>query len=245
MTWGTLSPCAQPSIRAGTGFTERRWCAGGSSANSCCRTCCQVMQLTEGSSQTLPIVDRHFSVDIPSTARHTNSMTLSCGERSMHFISWSPPTLRRLGRFWRSLPPTRTIAPSGCYMKDSERRGHDTQTGLRPCCSKAITGSSAGMQRIRSGPRDCSSRPLRRTYRPNHSWLSKALVMDLRPSWQRTVGWASFTLLSGMDEERLSTTARRRLGELRRRFNMEQPPAPVGVQSRFVGPPIPPRRLVT
>ena len=51
---------------------------------------------------------------------------------------------------------------------------------------------------------------------------------------------ALFTLLSGMGEERLSTTARRRLGELRRRFNMEQPPAPVGFQSIFVGPPIPP-----
>ena len=64
--------------------------------------------------------------------------------------------------------------------------------------------------------------------------------MDLRPSWQRTVGWASFTLLSGMDEDRLSEAARRRLGELRRRFNMEQPPAPIGVQSGFIGPPIPP-----
>jgi hypothetical protein len=60
-------------------------------------------------------------------------------------------------------------------------------------------------------------------------------VIDLRPSWQTTVGWASFTLLSGMAESRLSKTGRQQLGELRRRFKMEQPPAP-GARGGYVRP---------
>ena len=55
--------------------------------------------------------------------------------------------------------------------------------------------------------------------------------MDLRPSWQTTVGWASFTLLSGMAEDRLSEAGRQRLGELRRRFDMEQPPSPAAARA--------------
>jgi hypothetical protein len=62
-------------------------------------------------------------------------------------------------------------------------------------------------------------------------------VIDLRPTWQTTVGWASFTLLSGMAEERLSEAGRQQLGELRQRFNMEQPPIP-GAHGGYVRPPI-------
>ena len=64
-------------------------------------------------------------------------------------------------------------------------------------------------------------------------------VIDLRPSWQTTVGWASFTLLSGMAESKLSQTGRQQLGELRRRFKMEQPPVP-GPRGGCVRAPIPP-----
>jgi hypothetical protein len=62
--------------------------------------------------------------------------------------------------------------------------------------------------------------------------------MDLRPSWQTTVGWASFSLLSGMAENRLSKAGRRRLGELRRRFDMEQPPSPTNARVVSAQPPI-------
>ena len=64
-------------------------------------------------------------------------------------------------------------------------------------------------------------------------------VIDLRPSWQTTVGWASFTLLSGMAESKLSQTGRQQLGELRRRFKMEQLPVP-GPRGGCVRAPIPP-----
>ena len=56
----------------------------------------------------------------------------------------------------------------------------------------------------------------------------EAAILAYSPSWESrdSAGWSSFTLLSGMDEARLSADGKRRLGELRRRFNMDQPPQP-------------------
>lgn len=65
-------------------------------------------------------------------------------------------------------------------------------------------------------------------------------VMEFRPSWDsRPPGRVSFALLSAMDDARLSDAGRRRLGELRRLFNEEQPPAPVSFTGGFMGSPIP------
>lgn len=65
-------------------------------------------------------------------------------------------------------------------------------------------------------------------------------VIEFRPSWDsRPPGRVSFALLSAMDEARLSDAGRRRLGELRRLFNEEQPSAPVSITGGFMGSPIP------
>jgi hypothetical protein len=67
-------------------------------------------------------------------------------------------------------------------------------------------------------------------------------ILDARPPGHdaRFAAWVSFTLLSGMPEDRLSAAARRRLGELRRQFNVDQPREPVGIHGGFVRSPIPP-----
>ncbi|ABP54450.1 ATP-binding protein [Salinispora tropica] len=73
-------------------------------------------------------------------------------------------------------------------------------------------------------------------------WFSRLeqAVMGFRPSWDsRPSGRVSFSFLSAMDEGRLSDTGRRRLGELRRLFNEEQPSAPVSFTGGFMGSPIP------
>lgn len=69
----------------------------------------------------------------------------------------------------------------------------------------------------------------------------EAIIMNLRPQWESRegAGRTSFELLSGMDEARLSESASRRLGELRRKFHIDQPPAPTGITGGFIGPPIP------
>jgi hypothetical protein len=66
-------------------------------------------------------------------------------------------------------------------------------------------------------------------------------VMEYRPSWERpaSAGFASYTLLSGMVEGKLSEAATKRLGELRQRFDSDQPPRPLSAQGGFVRSPIP------
>jgi hypothetical protein len=56
---------------------------------------------------------------------------------------------------------------------------------------------------------------------------------------RQNAGASSFTLLSGMVEGRLSKAGRRRLGELRRRFNIEQPAAPTDLVGGLIRSPIP------
>ncbi len=70
--------------------------------------------------------------------------------------------------------------------------------------------------------------------------LEQALI-DYRPDHEgsRAHGYSSFTLLSGLPEDRLSERGRRTLGELRRKFESEEPPQPMGIRVGTVGPPIP------
>lgn len=69
----------------------------------------------------------------------------------------------------------------------------------------------------------------------------EAAVRDLRFPWEkRQPGWYAFNLLTALEEDRLSTVGRRRLGELRRAIGMEQPPESEGMRSGFIESPIAP-----
>lgn len=64
-------------------------------------------------------------------------------------------------------------------------------------------------------------------------------ILQLRVPWEgRPAGWCMFNLLAALQESRLSEPGRRRLGELRRLFNTDQPPARPVLQGGFIGPPI-------
>ncbi len=76
----------------------------------------------------------------------------------------------------------------------------------------------------------------------DHFASLEAAILAYAPSWESrdSAGWSSFTLLSAMDETRLSADGKRRLGELRRRFNMDQPPQPGPTMlGGFIKSPIP------
>jgi hypothetical protein len=76
----------------------------------------------------------------------------------------------------------------------------------------------------------------------DHFVRLEAAIMDYAPSWESRdhAGWASFILLSAMAEDRLSRAGQRRLGELRRRFNTDQPALPTPTMlGGFVKSPIP------
>jgi hypothetical protein len=74
--------------------------------------------------------------------------------------------------------------------------------------------------------------------------LERALLEYATP-WERSAdghqsrGYSQFVLLSGIDPEFLSNEARRRLGELQRKFEREQPSPPRGIIGGVVGSPIP------
>ncbi|WP_244930362.1 hypothetical protein [Nocardioides sp. W7] len=67
-------------------------------------------------------------------------------------------------------------------------------------------------------------------------------VRDLKDRYEsrRSGGRAAFTFLSALDESRLSADGTRRLGEYRRKFGANEPPAPTGIRGGFIGSPIAP-----
>jgi hypothetical protein len=68
----------------------------------------------------------------------------------------------------------------------------------------------------------------------------EAMIVGFAPEWEkRGRGYSSFTLLTGLEEDRLSAHSKRRLGELRRLFDQEQPREPMGIRVQTVGSPIP------
>jgi hypothetical protein len=77
----------------------------------------------------------------------------------------------------------------------------------------------------------------------------EAALIELAPEWEGrdSRGYSSFTLLTALSEERLSEQGKRRLGELRRKFEREEPHKPMGIRVGWVGSPIPPdsARLMT
>ncbi|MGW0491990.1 caspase, EACC1-associated type [Streptomyces olivaceus] len=79
------------------------------------------------------------------------------------------------------------------------------------------------------------------SFMPNDAFSSaEERILSVRFPWgdARATDRRRFTLLSAMQEDRLSEKGRRRLNELRRRFGAEKPDAPRGIVGGFIGPPI-------
>lgn len=104
-----------------------------------------------------------------------------------------------------------------------------------------------GVHRFMSGYSSNSVWTARQVLQATSSFISEesfqrleGAILDLRFPWEkRRPGLYSFNLLSAMDEARLSEMGRRRLGELRRALEMDQPPEPEGVTGGLIAPPIP------
>ncbi len=68
----------------------------------------------------------------------------------------------------------------------------------------------------------------------------EAMLLTFAPDWEdrpEARGYSSFALLSALPWSRLSPDGRRRLGELRRKFDRDEPPEPMGI---VVGPVVSP-----
>jgi hypothetical protein len=104
---------------------------------------------------------------------------------------------------------------------------HEATRELVSVC--ADRGTEEERRRIEVAILQYESRPPRRPFRPRKPFT---LVW---PTWR----YGQFSLLSAIEEELLSSAAKRRLGELRRRFGMDEPPPPEPIEAHFVGSPVP------
>jgi hypothetical protein len=201
----------------------------------------KVMALTEDDPQTLPIADRQFSRRLPNNGPffELDDALLSAAVTAIRALVEHDPLAAQ--------PVLEQLAADP----------HDSAQwllyeGLRAAGERYAAWAAMvlleGTQRLVSGyPENpvWTTRELLQSITPYPSGevlaqLEQA-VMEYRPSWERpaSAGFASYTLLSGMAEDRLSEAARKRLGELRRRFDSDQPPTPLSMQGGFVRSPIP------
>ena len=201
----------------------------------------KVMALTEDDPQTLPIADRQFSRRLPNHGPFSelDDALLSAAVTAIRTLIEHDPSAAQ--------PVLEQLAADP----------HDSAQwllyeGMRAAGERYAPWAASllleGPHRLVSG------------YPENPVWTTRELLqsitpylsgeelvqleqaaMEYRPSWERPAfaGFASFSLLSGLAEDRLSEAARKRLGELRRRFDSDQPSRPLTMQGGFVRSPIP------
>jgi hypothetical protein len=201
----------------------------------------RVMSLTESNPAQRPVADRHFSHRLPDAgpARDLDDALLHGAAAALRSLVMQEPD---------------AIQP---LLEELARDPHDSAQWLLYEALRAAGERYAdwaaellleGEHRFHSGYLSDShwtTRQLLEATTPHmsveHLRSLETAVMAFRPSYEsrQGAGRTSFELLSGMDETRLSDAAKRRLGELRRKFNTDQPSAPTGVTGGFIGPPIP------
>ncbi|MFD3338878.1 NACHT domain-containing protein [Streptomyces anthocyanicus] len=200
----------------------------------------RVMETTAYESEERPTQDRHFSHRYPDLNAHELEEAVLAGMAS---------AIRSLVRQGSELtrPILETLASSPFEAAqwllyegmrvDGERYAQWATDLMLEGVHRFMSGySSNGVwtarQLIQATSSFCSEQSFR---------ALEASILALRFPWEgRRPGWYMFNLLSGMDEERLSDVAKRRLGELRRLWDVEQPPAPEGVTGGGIASPIPP-----
>lgn len=201
----------------------------------------QVMSLTEGDTSRRPVTDRQFSF------RYQNPGPLAdLGDMLLHGAA---SALREL-----AVQDPEAIRP---MVEQLARDQHDSAQwllyeALRSAGDRYADWAAEllleGDHRFYSGYSSSmlwTARQLVETATPHMSEeLLRRLetaILEAHPEWEdrQRAGYTSFALLSAMPEERLSEAGRRRLGELRRRFGEDQPPAPRDITGGTVSSPIP------
>ena len=114
------------------------------------------------------------------------------------------------------------------------------QIGRRESCCKGSTVSRAATTAADIGRRGNPLEAIGADVGDEFFAQLEAMLLSFAPAWEeKWRGISSFNLLSALPEARLSTDGRKRLGELRRNFEQEQPTEPMGITVGTVGSPIP------
>jgi hypothetical protein len=185
--------------------------------------------------------DRHFSVRYPSAGqdeRDLDDVLLAASVRALEELARTAPGLAE--------PILKSLA--GDPHEASQYLLYRALTAAGPAfaewaCRLLLEGD---------GRLDCG-------YASDSNWVARELVVAIAPhldsgqhqrledvfrdhrnrhEGRRRLGWSAFTLLSGLDECRLSPQGARRLGEYRRKFHLTAPPAPRPITAGFIGSPI-------
>jgi hypothetical protein len=199
----------------------------------------RVMKLTEQDTEKRPILDLHFSHRNPAGDLY---------ELKDALLSGAATALRKVGE--EDAEIARPIL-EGLAADPHDAAQWLLYEGLRAAGEQYAEWAAGlileGEYRFFTGYLSDSvwtTRQLLQTISPHVSAETFArleqAILEFRPSWdKRPAARYPFNLLSAMDEKRLSEAGRRRLGEMRRAFEVDQPSEPEGVTFRFVAPPIP------
>jgi hypothetical protein len=201
----------------------------------------RVMALTEDDPQTLPIADRQFSHRLQDRGPFF--------ELDDALLSAAVTAIRTLVE--RDPPAAQPVLEQLAADPHANAQWL-LYEGLRAAGERYAAWAARllleGSQRLASGYLDNPVWTTRELLQSITPYISDELlaqleqaVMEYRPSWERpeSAGFASYTLLSGMSEAKLSNAAIKRLGELRQRFDSDQPPRPLSAQGGFDRSPIP------
>ncbi|AVT40285.1 ATP-binding protein [Plantactinospora sp. BB1] len=187
----------------------------------------------------LPLRDRHFSFRFPDNDPHDlEEAVLAGATTAIRLQVERDPVAAR---------PTLELLAADPHETAQWLLYGGLKTAGEPFAQWAVELLLQGSHRFLSGYTSNGVWSARQVIQATNSFVAEEFfrhlenaILSLRFPWETgSPGWYMFNLLSAMDEARLSEVGRRRLGELRRRMNADQPPEPEGVTGGSVGPPIP------
>lgn len=205
----------------------------------------RVMSATEIDATARPVDDRHFAVELaygPSPLHKAQGALFDGAVRALQaLIKQSPehadPLLNTLAAdphesaqclLYRALQPSAAdyAEQAAAWLMEGEHRFFGGNSSNRVWAARELVQAISTHISLRT-----------------HEQLEQ-VILGVRAPWDRRgQRWHQFCLLSALDEARLSTTGRRRLGELQRRF-ADAPAAPQGVVVVRTQPPISPAAAV-
>jgi hypothetical protein len=199
----------------------------------------RVMQLTEFDTDRRPIGDRQFSYGVYGTGMHELEDAVEQGGRAaLRRLATDDPAIARPLLEQLAIDPHETAQrllyaaleaagePSAQWSAALLLEGDHRLVGTVEATAQLLAAISPHVAADRFAS------------------LEQAILQLQVSAEHNRAEWYRFTLLAALSESRLSDAGRRRLGELRRRFSVDQPVQHPAMTSGFVQSPISPESAV-
>jgi len=195
----------------------------------------RVMQRTEYNTDQRPIRDRQFSHGVSSTGLHELEDAVEQGTRAAlrKLVASDPEAARPFLELLAA--DTHETAQSFLYeaLQAAGERYAEWAAALLLEGDHRLAGRVEATARLVAA---IAPHVAAETY----AALENA-ILELRVPWEQrpSIGWCMFNLLAALPESRLSKPAHRKLGELRRKFQVDQPQSHPVVTGGAIESPIP------